>query len=90
MSWRIQQMGAAPKKVALTFDDGPDPDWTPKILDVLKQKQAPATFFVIGESANQYASIVKSEYAMGNEVGNHTFTHPEFETISRSVYPRSS
>jgi cellulose synthase/poly-beta-1,6-N-acetylglucosamine synthase-like glycosyltransferase/peptidoglycan/xylan/chitin deacetylase (PgdA/CDA1 family)/spore germination protein YaaH len=83
MSWRIQQMGAAPHKVALTFDDGPDPDWTPKIVDVLKQKKAPGTFFVIGESANQYTNIVKREYALGNEVGNHTFTHPEFDNISK-------
>ena len=77
-------MGAAPNKVALTFDDGPDPEWTPKILDVLKQKQAPATFFVIGESANQNASIVKREYAQGDEIGNHTFTHPEFDIISKT------
>jgi peptidoglycan-N-acetylglucosamine deacetylase len=79
ISWRIQQMGAAPRKVALTFDDGPDPTWTPKILDVLKQKQAPATFFVIGESANEYTDIVKREFAQGDEVGNHTFTHPAFD-----------
>jgi cellulose synthase/poly-beta-1,6-N-acetylglucosamine synthase-like glycosyltransferase/peptidoglycan/xylan/chitin deacetylase (PgdA/CDA1 family)/spore germination protein YaaH len=79
LSWRIQQMGAASHKVALTFDDGPDPRWTPKILDILKQKQAPATFFVIGESANQESGIVKREYALGNEIGNHTFTHPEFD-----------
>jgi cellulose synthase/poly-beta-1,6-N-acetylglucosamine synthase-like glycosyltransferase/spore germination protein YaaH/peptidoglycan/xylan/chitin deacetylase (PgdA/CDA1 family) len=83
LSWRIQQLGADPKKVALTFDDGPDPTWTPKILDVLKAKQAPATFFVIGESANQDEDIVKREFAMGDEVGNHTFTHPDFETISK-------
>lgn len=79
LSWRIQQMGAAAHKVALTFDDGPDPEWTPKILDVLKEKHAPATFFVIGESANQESSIVKRAYAQGNEIGNHTFTHPEFD-----------
>jgi peptidoglycan-N-acetylglucosamine deacetylase len=79
MSWRIQQMGAAPHKVALTFDDGPDPEWTPKILDILKEKRAPATFFVIGESANQESSIVKREFELGNEIGNHTFTHPEFD-----------
>ena len=72
------------KKVALTFDDGPDPEWTPKILDILKQKQAPATFFVIGESANQNAAIVKREFAQGNEIGNHTYTHPEFEQISKT------
>jgi peptidoglycan-N-acetylglucosamine deacetylase len=84
MSWRIQQVGAAPHKVALSFDDGPDPEWTPKILDVLNQKHATGTFFVIGESANEYDDIVKREYALGNEVGNHTFTHPEFDTIKKS------
>ncbi len=77
--WRIEQMGADPRKVALTFDDGPDPDWTPKILEVLSKEKAPGTFFVIGESANQYDSIVKRAYAEGNEIGNHTFTHPEFD-----------
>ena len=46
-------MGAADHKVAITFDDGPDPRWTPQILDTLKRKQATATFFVIGEPANQ-------------------------------------
>jgi cellulose synthase/poly-beta-1,6-N-acetylglucosamine synthase-like glycosyltransferase/peptidoglycan/xylan/chitin deacetylase (PgdA/CDA1 family)/spore germination protein YaaH len=84
MSWRIQQMGAADHKVALTFDDGPDPKWTPQILDILKQKGAPADFFVIGDSANQQANIVKREFAQGDEIGNHTFTHPEFDTISKT------
>lgn len=84
LSWRIQEMGGAPHKVALTFDDGPDPQWTPKILDILKAKQVPAAFFVIGETANQEKSIVKREFALGNEVGNHTFTHPDFETIPKS------
>ncbi len=83
LSWRIQQMGAAPHKLAISFDDGPDPRWTPQILDVLKQKHATATFFVIGESANQYTNIVKREYALGNEIGNHTLTHPDFEVISK-------
>ena len=53
-------------------------------MKILKEKNAPATFFVIGESANQNPGLVKSEYAQGNEVGNHTFTHPDFETISKS------
>src|ERR1700689_2762254 len=84
LSWRIEQMGAAPHKVALTFDDGPDPQWTPKILDILQQKHASATFFAIGESANQDPQLVKRAYQQGNEIGNHTFTHPDFETISKS------
>ena len=82
LSWRVEQMGAALRKVALSFDDGPDAEWTPRILDVLQQKHAPATFFVIGESAAQEADLVKREYALGNEIGNHTFTHPDFETAS--------
>jgi len=83
LTWRIQQMGDMPKKVALTFDDGPDPQWTPQILNILKQKNVPACFFVIGETANQETDIVKREFALGNEVGNHTFTHPEFEAITK-------
>jgi cellulose synthase/poly-beta-1,6-N-acetylglucosamine synthase-like glycosyltransferase/spore germination protein YaaH/peptidoglycan/xylan/chitin deacetylase (PgdA/CDA1 family) len=84
LSWRIDQMGYLPHKIALTFDDGPDPEWTPKIVDILNEKQAPAAFFVIGEAANQYPGVVKREFDLGNEVGNHTFTHPDFETISKS------
>jgi peptidoglycan-N-acetylglucosamine deacetylase len=84
LSWRIDQMGYLSHKVALTFDDGPDPEWTPKIVDILNQKQAPAAFFVIGESANQYPGVVKREFDLGNEVGNHTFTHPDFETVSKA------
>jgi cellulose synthase/poly-beta-1,6-N-acetylglucosamine synthase-like glycosyltransferase/spore germination protein YaaH/peptidoglycan/xylan/chitin deacetylase (PgdA/CDA1 family) len=84
LSWRIQQIGAAAHKVALTFDDGPDAQWTPKILDVLKNKNAPATFFVIGDAANQRADIIKREFLQGEEIGNHTFTHPEFDIISKT------
>ncbi|HEV2204947.1 MAG TPA: glycosyltransferase [Candidatus Acidoferrales bacterium] len=82
-SWRIDQMGYAPHKVALTFDDGPDPRWTPKILDILKEKNAPATFFVIGEEANLDSQLIRREYKQGDEVGNHTFTHPDFEQVTR-------
>jgi peptidoglycan-N-acetylglucosamine deacetylase len=84
LSWRIDQMGYLPQKIALTFDDGPDPEWTPKIVDILHQKQVPAAFFVIGEAANQYPGVVKREFDLGNEVGNHTFTHPDFEIVSKS------
>jgi peptidoglycan-N-acetylglucosamine deacetylase len=83
LSWRIEQMGAAPHKIALTFDDGPDPVWTPKILNVLMEKHAPATFFVIGEPANLDAQLVRREYKQGDEVGNHTFTHPDFEQVTK-------
>ncbi len=82
ISYDIEQIGAAPKKLAITFDDGPDPRWTPKILDILKEKKVPATFFVIGLDASQWPKILKREYTEGHEIGNHTYTHPSFEEVS--------
>ena len=84
LSWRIDQLGAAPHKIALTFDDGPDPRWTPEILSILEEKHAPATFFVTGVSADSSPDLLKREYAGGNEIGNHTYTHPDFSQISRA------
>src|SRR6266478_1383145 len=84
LSFNIDQLGAARKKIALSFDDGPDPQWTPKILDILKQENVPGVFFVIGNMANQRPELLKREYAEGHEIGNHTFTHPKFDEISRT------
>ncbi len=84
MSWRIQQMGAAPYKVALTFDDGPDQEWTPRILDVLKQKHVPATFFAIGTNADNAPDLIRREFDEGHEIGNHSYTHPDIEEISKT------
>jgi cellulose synthase/poly-beta-1,6-N-acetylglucosamine synthase-like glycosyltransferase/peptidoglycan/xylan/chitin deacetylase (PgdA/CDA1 family) len=67
--------------VALTFDDGPDPQWTPKILDVLARHHAHATFFVIGSRVNEYPDLVRRILADGNEVGVHTFTHAELVAV---------
>src|ERR1700728_2201259 len=80
--YRVGRYGYSPNKVALTFDDGPDPDWTPKILDVLKQKHATATFFLIGIQTDKFSSIAKRIYREGNTIGNHTFTHPDVSNIS--------
>ncbi len=74
------------KKVAITFDDGPDPEWTPKILDVLKQKGARATFFLIGAEAQKNAGLTKRIYNEGHEIGNHTFTHPDISNISKGYF----
>ncbi|MEP7187238.1 MAG: glycosyltransferase, partial [Rhodanobacter sp.] len=75
-SYVIKRAGTLPHKIALTFDDGPDPEWTPQILDILKAEHVPATFFIIGESAEMSPRLVQSEVAEGDDVGNHTFTHP--------------
>jgi peptidoglycan-N-acetylglucosamine deacetylase len=84
LSYNIDRIGAANKKIAISFDDGPDPSWTPKILDILKEKKAPGVFFVIGDEANKRPDILKREYTEGHEIGNHTFTHPKFDEISHT------
>jgi peptidoglycan-N-acetylglucosamine deacetylase len=61
--------------VALTFDDGPDPVYTPKLLDLLREKDVKATFFVIGKRADQYPEIVRRAWTEGHLVGNHTWSH---------------
>jgi peptidoglycan/xylan/chitin deacetylase (PgdA/CDA1 family) len=61
--------------VALTFDDGPDPDGTPRILDRLAERGVRATFFVIGEAARRYPELVRRIAAEGHALGNHTYTH---------------
>lgn len=61
--------------VALTFDDGPDPVDTPKLLDLLREKGVKATFFVIGKRADQYPEIVRRVWAEGHMIGNHTWSH---------------
>jgi peptidoglycan-N-acetylglucosamine deacetylase len=84
LSYNIDQIGAAKKKIALTFDDGPDPRWTPQILNILKEKAVPAAFFVIGVQASEFPQILKREYAEGHEIGNHTYTHPNFDEITKT------
>lgn len=72
----VQRAGAQAKLLALTFDDGPDPTWTPKILHVLEKARVPATFFVIGENALEHPGLLNRIIADGGEIGNHTYTHP--------------
>ncbi|MEU9915200.1 bifunctional polysaccharide deacetylase/glycosyltransferase family 2 protein [Streptomyces sp. NPDC051001] len=63
------------KTIALTFDDGPNPTYTPKVLEILEKYDVPATFFVVGSMVSRYPGIVKDMVEQGNEVGIHTFTH---------------
>ncbi|MEV6714144.1 bifunctional polysaccharide deacetylase/glycosyltransferase family 2 protein [Lentzea sp. NPDC051208] len=63
------------RTVVLTFDDGPDPEWTPKVLDVLRRNEVKATFFVTGANAAQHQDVLERVHAEGHEVGLHTFTH---------------
>lgn len=63
-------------KVALTFDDGPDPEVTPKILDLLREHRARATFFVIARHVEQHPALARRIVDEGHEIGNHTYAHP--------------
>lgn len=82
-SYVLNRYGATnEKQLALTFDDGPDPVYTPKILDILKETHTHATFFVIGANALMNPEILTRELDEGHDIGNHTFTHPNISEIS--------
>ncbi len=80
--YNLRYYGYQPKKLALSFDDGPDPTWTPRVLDVLKKYNVHAVFMVIGEAAQDHAGLLKRYLREGHEIGNHTFTHPDISEIS--------
>ncbi|MDQ2825059.1 MAG: glycosyltransferase [Verrucomicrobiota bacterium] len=63
-------------QVTITFDDGPDPEWTPRILDILKAANVKAAFFLVGANAERYPGIVRRIVNEGHEIGNHTYYHP--------------
>jgi cellulose synthase/poly-beta-1,6-N-acetylglucosamine synthase-like glycosyltransferase/peptidoglycan/xylan/chitin deacetylase (PgdA/CDA1 family) len=69
------------RRIALTFDDGPSPRWTPQIVSILERAQVPATFFEIGGNAVRAPSITRRIVRDGFELGNHTFTHPDLATL---------
>ena len=70
------------KIAALTFDDGPDPRYTPQILKILKKHQTPATFFMAGENAQKYPGLVSAICHYGHGIGNHTFSHPHLTSLT--------
>jgi cellulose synthase/poly-beta-1,6-N-acetylglucosamine synthase-like glycosyltransferase/peptidoglycan/xylan/chitin deacetylase (PgdA/CDA1 family)/spore germination protein YaaH len=82
LSYTVEQYGYHPKQVALSFDDGPDPVWTPRILDILNKYHVVGTFFMIGEEAQNNIGVMQRVYREGHEIGNHTFTHPDISEIS--------
>lgn len=72
----------AGKCIALTFDDGPHPEYTPQILDILDEYGVKATFFVVGENASRYPGLVSRVISSGHEVGNHTWSHKGMKELS--------
>lgn len=85
-SWTVERAGAShPHRVALTFDDGPDGTWTPMLLDTLRSRHAPATFFVIGDQVQQHLALTRRIAAEGHTLGSHTFSHPDLSRVSPFV-----
>jgi peptidoglycan/xylan/chitin deacetylase (PgdA/CDA1 family) len=78
----VLSAGRQTKRVALTFDDVPDPRYTPKVLDVLKRKGVRATFFVVGTRARKHPDLVRRIRKEGHAIGNHSYSHPDFSRLS--------
>lgn len=83
-SYVIKKIGpTTEKQIVLTFDDGPDARYTPKVMEILKRENVPAAFFMIGENMQNNLPLVRKVYDAGYEIGNHTFTHPNLSDISK-------
>ncbi len=80
----IKKWGVVHNQVVLTFDDGPDEKYTPRILDILEKEKVPATFFITGANAQENLPIIKRIFKDGFEIGNHTFSHPNISKVSAS------
>ncbi|AEF93214.1 polysaccharide deacetylase [Desulfotomaculum nigrificans CO-1-SRB] len=81
----LYRVNTSQKIVALTFDDGPDPRFTPDILDILQQYHCKATFFVVGQNLELHQNLVKRALAEGHEVGNHTMSHTNLHAIPQQA-----
>jgi peptidoglycan/xylan/chitin deacetylase (PgdA/CDA1 family) len=81
---KLTRGSPAHKTIALTFDDGPHPEFTPKLLAVLNKYNVKASFFVVGKMAQKYPDLVRQEVAAGHEIGNHTFNHANVARLTES------
>lgn len=80
----VSRGGAATKRVALTFDDGPDENFTGPILDTLASRHAVASFFVVGRQVQQLPELTRRIVAEGHEIGNHSWSHPDFSALGNA------
>jgi peptidoglycan-N-acetylglucosamine deacetylase len=78
----INEVPTSQKAVAITFDDGPNPTYTPQVIEIFSEAEGKATFFMIGEQMKNHPEVVKQVAALGHEIGNHTFTHPKLSQLS--------
>ncbi|MFD0673537.1 polysaccharide deacetylase family protein [Cohnella sp. GCM10027633] len=81
----FNEVATGEKLVAITFDDGPHPEWTPLLLDAFRQHGAKATFYVVGSNVERYPDIAERIHAEGHELGNHTYSHPHLSELGREA-----
>ncbi len=79
----IHEVQIQEKMVAITFDDGPNPVYTPQVLEIFQEVNGKATFYMIGEHMVAYPDIVKTVIKQGHEIGNHTYTHPWLTQLTK-------
>lgn len=82
--WMLSRLGddSTGRNLYLTFDDGPNPEYTPPLLDFLDEHDAKASFFLIGEQIERHPAIAKRIAEAGHALGNHSYSHPRFEQLS--------
>lgn len=78
----ISEVATSQKAVAITFDDGPNPIYTPQVLEIFAKAEGKATFFMIGEQMEKNPEIVKEAAEQGHEIGNHTYSHPKLSELT--------
>ncbi|WP_026692544.1 polysaccharide deacetylase family protein [Peribacillus kribbensis] len=78
----INEVQTSERVIAITFDDGPNPIFTPQLFQIFSEVQGRATFFMIGEQMAENPGLVKQAAALGHEIGNHTYTHPKLSELS--------
>ena len=78
----ITEVSTSQKAVAITFDDGPNPIYTPQVLEIFAKAEGKATFFMIGEQMEKNPELVKEAAEQGHEIGNHTYTHPKLTELT--------
>ncbi len=87
-AFEVERLGKVNDKlIALTFDDGPDPVWTPRVLKVLEKYHAQATFFVTGTSIQKFPALISQTFEAGHLIGNHTFDHPDLRFLDPAKLP---
>src|SRR5260370_36361061 len=78
--YRVARYGFSKNRLAMTFDDGPDPEWTPKILDILKRKHVPGPFLLTRPQAEKFGGLTQRLHRESHEIRNHTFAHPDISS----------